>query len=156
MRCLWINGNVYTADGISAGQLSASLSDPETLALLIRRGTLTYDIHPSVIHDLIVGGETETVRLVIENGYDLRQTCNQLTLGDLALIHGKVEIVQLIHACGGLFHAPTAFIALALNDRETLAAALQKMAALNQRFQDFTLEQYAEKIGRSAMIANLK
>lgn len=152
LRCLWVNGNVYTAQHISAAQLAAQQKNPQTLSLLFQKGASAYDIRPSVIHDLIVLGETATLRLILENGYDLHQTYNRQTFGDLALMQGKTDIVRLIHNRQGAFRAPAAFTALALGDPDALAAALAKPGALNKQFRNLTLEQYAEKIGRAEML----
>jgi hypothetical protein len=76
-----------------------------------------------------------------------------LGFGDLALINGRIDIVKMIHAAGGQFSAPEAFVVLALNDKEALAAALRKKGGRDERLQNFTLEQYAEKIGRKAVLA---
>lgn len=149
---LWVNGNVYCADRIPAAQLAAQLKDAQTLKLLITKNASTVDIDPEVVRELVAAGENATVKLIIENGYDLHRIFDNLTLGDLALLHGSTDLVRLIHDRQGAFRAPEPFVALALGDAQALAAALDKPGARKRRFRNFTLEQYAQKVGQSEMI----
>lgn len=156
LRGLFVSGNVRSAEGIPAVQLAATLRDPVLLNLLLKKGAMVSEIPPSVVHDLIVAGDDETVRVIVMNGYYLDQKFDQLTFGDLALMEGRLKIVQMIYERQGLFQAPRSFIALALNDTHALAAALSHPGALQERFHRFSLEQYAEIIGRKEMVAKVR
>jgi len=152
----FINGNISSAEGIPAVELAANLRDPALLKMLLKKGATISEIPPSVVHDLIVAGDNETVRIIVQNGYYLNQKYNQLTFGDLALIQGRLEIVRMIYEHHGPFHAPPSFIALALNDTQALTTALRHPGALDHHFHGISLLQYAEKIGRKEMVANIQ
>lgn len=153
---LFVNGNVRSSEGILAVQMAAHLREPFLLNMLLKKGSMVSEISPSVVHDLIVAGDTKTVQVIVENGYYLNQKYNQLTFGDLALIHGRLDIVRMIYEHKGLFHAPPSFVALAINDTQALTTALRHPGAKAEHFHEFSLKQYAEKIGRMEMIEGIQ
>jgi hypothetical protein len=156
LNCRFVNANVYTIDTKSSAQLAAANGDLQTLLLLLQKGAPAFDLEPGLIHALIVKGDAASLRLIFDNGFNLEQEYRQLSFGDYAVIEGQAEIVRLIQAHNGLFRAPAAFIALALNDSIALQAALKRPDEANRTFYGYSLEQFAQKIGRQALLATMR
>jgi len=156
LNCRFVNANVYTADTRSSAQLAAANGDLQMLLLLLHKGSPAFDLDPGLIHALIVKGDAASLKLIFDYGFNLHQEYHQMSFGDYAVIEGQAEIVRLIQSHNGLFHAPAAFIALALNDPAVLQATLKGSTAAASRFCGYSLEQFAQKIGRQALLAAMR
>lgn len=114
-----------------------------------------FDIKHSVVYNLIDKNDIATLKVIFDNGYNLDWKYGPLPLGDHAVMLGNAEVVRLIQAHNGVFKAPPAFIALALNDSEALNKVLQNPGATEVVFQNLTLKQFAEKIDRLELLERM-
>jgi len=151
----WTSTNVVTANGTSAVELAAAHGDPHTLAALLKKGAETFGLNPSIVHGLVVKGDTETLRVVFSSSFSLDTEYLGLSYGDHAVVLGKADVVRLIQEYNGPFKAPSAFIALALDDEDALKAALQRPNACRTTFQKLSLPQFAKKIDKTDMLEKL-
>lgn len=148
----WTSTNVVTSKGASALSLAAANGDYSTLAIMIKKGAETFGLDPSVVHGLIVKGDIQTLRVILNSTFDPDSEYMWLTYGDHAVMNGKAEVIRLIQKHNGLFKSPPSFIALVLDDTDSLKAELKKPEACNIKFNKLTLTQFAEKIGKKEII----
>ncbi|BBO82851.1 hypothetical protein DSCO28_34170 [Desulfosarcina ovata subsp. sediminis] len=153
LDCFWISAGAVSKQGDSTVRLAAELEAPRLVRRLVKKGGPAMDVPPALVHDWINAGDAAAIQILVENGFDLRQTYRQRSFGDLALIAGQPAIARLIHDHGARFTAPPAFIALALDDAAALKAALGASGEENPRFNGWTLDQFATKINRNALLA---
>lgn len=148
----WISTNVVTSKGVSGISLAAANGDHHTLALMVKKGAETFGLHPSIVHRLIVKGDTGTLGVIFSSSFNLDTEYKRLTFGDHAVMHAKADVVRLIQQHHGPFKAPPAFIALVLDDMNMLTTALKEPNACHKIFQGFTLVHFAEIIGKQEMM----
>jgi hypothetical protein len=151
----WTSTNVVSSEGASGLSLAAANGDYFTLAIMIKKGAETFGLDPSVVHDLIVKGDTETLSVIFSSSFDLDTKYMWLNYGDHAVMQGKADVVRLIKKHNGPFESPSSFIALVLDDTEVLTEALKKTDTCNKKFNRLTLTQFAEKIGKKKMIEKM-
>jgi hypothetical protein len=150
----WTSTNVVTSKGASGLSLAAANGDHITTAMMIKKGAETFGLDPSIVHSLIVKGDTETLSVIFSSSFTLDADYMRLTYGDHAVMYGKADVVRLIQKHNGPFKAPSSFIALVLDDTDALTVELKKPDACNRKFNRLTLTQFAEKIGKKEMIEN--
>jgi len=148
----WNTTNVVTSKGESGLSLAAANGDHITLAMMIKKGAETFGLNPSIVHDLIAKGDTETLDVIFSSTFALDAEYMRLTYGDHAVMHAKPDVVRLIQKHNGPFTAPPSFVALVLEDMDGLASALKKPDACRKNFDGTTLMQFAETIGKKALI----
>lgn len=148
----WTSTNVVTAKGVSGLSLAAANGDHRTLALMLKKGAETFGLDPSIVHRLVVQGDTETLKVIFSSSFSLDTEYNRLTMGDHAVMHAKADVVRLIQHHHGPFKAPPAFIALVLDDLDMLAATLKEPHNCRKTFQRLTVVDFAKKIGKQEMM----
>ncbi len=149
-----VSTHVVAADGTSGLALAASRGDHNTLAMMLDRGAETFGLDPFVVHGLIKRGDPETLAVIVSSSFDLNAEFAGLTFGDHAVMSGRVDMVRLMQDQVAHFEAPRSFIALVFDDADALALEMKKPDACTKKFNRLTLSQFAEKIGKTQVLAS--